>query len=79
MRDPKRIPRILQKLERLWSIPGMDQQRLGQLLFNVSYDIPTDHYQIEDNVWEDLIDKLLERTERKREANELELATVRNS
>ena len=36
MKDPARIARVMAKLHIAWTVgPGMDQQRFGQLLYNV--------------------------------------------
>lgn len=56
MRDPKRIPRILAKLQAAWL--SNPDQRLGQLLVNVNRDVDTDPsmlFHVEDDVWEQKI------------------------
>ena len=74
MRDPNRIPRVLEKLRIIWTLS--QDQRLGQLIENLSgrrrthertnpddcwRPIPPDLWNIEDDEWEDLLDrKLLE-------------------
>lgn len=62
MRDPNRIPRLLRKLEMLWSQPGINDQRLGQLLSNINDRIHADPsllYNVEDTEWEELLDEEL--------------------
>jgi len=55
MRDPKRIPRLLKKVEKFWKkYPDL---RLGQLIINFAYD--TDGYFIEDDKLEKRLDKEL--------------------
>jgi hypothetical protein len=70
MRDPNRIPRVLEKLRIIWTLSGA--QRLGQLLENLSgryrthertssgdhwRTIPPDLWDIYDEEWERLLDK----------------------
>lgn len=44
MRDPERIPKILNEIEKIWQqYPDL---RLGQLILNLEYRLPL--YQIED-------------------------------
>lgn len=62
MRDPERIPRILEKLRILWE--KTPDVRLGQLVENAkyasrSYDIDT--FSVEDDVIEKGIDWLIDR------------------
>jgi len=59
VRNPKRIPRILKKLQTLWEkVPDM---RLGQLLVNVERGegFGSDLFNVEDNVWEKKIDGVI--------------------
>lgn len=64
MRDPKRIDRILAKIEKIWKqYPDL---RLGQLIHSVAYkavDGPSILHQLEDDVMEDGIDKYMEELE----------------
>ena len=64
MRDPTRIPRIISLLQQLWEI--YPDQRLGQMLTN--YVVTSDVFHIEDDRWEDYLEKLIPRL--KREQNE---------
>lgn len=62
MRDPERIPRMLEQLGRLWTaVPDM---RLGQLIDNVTYtfrsDTGIDLFNTEDDVTEEGIAHYLE-------------------
>jgi len=60
MRDAGRINRLLEKLRIIWYI--RQDQRLGQLFVNIhtfNTDNQQDMFQVEDNVWEELIDKKL--------------------
>lgn len=58
MRDPKRIPRICKKLEKLWK--KYPDFRLGQLVSNLLGPGPHDVFNVEDNWWEQYIDEDLE-------------------
>jgi len=61
MRDPARIKRILDKLNTLWN--ANPDQRLGQLIANLSRPYltfrPPDIFNVEDDRWEELLDKKL--------------------
>jgi len=57
MRDPKRIHRILQIIEMLWTM--LPDLRLGQLLFNFG-GYPDDAFYIEDDVLENNLLKSLD-------------------
>lgn len=52
MRDPNRIPRILEALKRVWL--GSPDQRLGQLLSNLAHP-NSDLWNLEDSDWEKLM------------------------
>lgn len=54
MRDPKRIPRICKKLEKVWK--KHPDHRLGQLISNLLGPGPHDVFFPEDGVWEELLD-----------------------
>ena len=58
MRDPKRIPRIIKKLEKVWK--NHPDWRLGQLVSNLLGAGIQDVFHPEDSVWEDLLDHHLE-------------------
>jgi len=58
MRDPKRIPRIIKKLEKVWK--KHPDYRLGQLVSNLLGPGPHDVFFPEDEEWEDLLDHHLE-------------------
>jgi len=52
MRDPRRIPRILEKIEKLWS--DMPDLRFGQLLINLGMiDDSSASWNTEDDLYED--------------------------
>lgn len=63
MRDPKRIKRIIEKLEYIWS--REPDSRLCQLVYNTAYrtgDVCTDTndiFYVEDNVFEAVLDELI--------------------
>ena len=68
MREPERIGRILDKLQRIWHLN--EDQRLGQLILNLSRPHNSwpplskgDTFNIEDDRWEELLDKELIRLE----------------
>jgi len=56
MRDPKRIPRIIKKLEKVWK--KHPDYRLGQLVSNLLGPGPHDVFFPEDEEWEALLDHL---------------------
>jgi hypothetical protein len=56
MRDPERIPRITEKLAKLWQ--HNPDWRLGQLIVNVQPN-PIDAWFIEDDDWETAFDVAL--------------------
>lgn len=58
MRDPKRIPRICKKLEKVWK--RHPDYRLGQLISNLQGPGPHDVFFMEDEEWEDIMDHLIE-------------------
>lgn len=58
MRDPKRIPRIIKKLETAWEL--VPDWRLGQLVSNLQGPGPRDVFFLEDSKWEQLIDLFIE-------------------
>jgi hypothetical protein len=63
MRDPKRIPKIIEKLQKVWE--QNPDLRLGQLIVNL---VPrnrdsmwvSDPFYVEDNEWESSLDSRLE-------------------
>lgn len=57
MRDPARIPRIMNKLEKLWE--QYPDQRLGQLLENYIYGLGARFFLTEDDKAEGQIDARL--------------------
>ena len=57
MRDPKRIPRIIKKLEKVWK--AYPDYRLGQLVSNLMGAGRHDVFYTEDTEWEELIDEQL--------------------
>ena len=57
MRDPKRIGRIVDKLERRWQ--QVPDWRLGQLVSNLQGPGPHDVFFMEDDEWEALLDAQL--------------------
>lgn len=65
MRDPERIERVIKKLEKLWHL--VPDWRLGQLISNLLGPGPHDVFFLEDDEWEELIDKamLFEEPEKK--------------
>ena len=68
MRDPKRIPRILGKLQRLWE--KYPDQRFGQLLENYLIGCPRTGglgciHHIEDDKWEEGLDNIFPEVEKK--------------
>jgi hypothetical protein len=58
MRDPKRIPRIIKKLEKAWK--RSPDQRLGQFISNLIGPGPQDVFWLEDLFLEDYLDHLIE-------------------
>jgi uncharacterized protein YihD (DUF1040 family) len=56
MRDPKRVKRIVEKLEKIWS--RFPDWRLGQLLINISSSKWLDLYCMEDEELEEYLDSL---------------------
>jgi hypothetical protein len=58
VRDPRRIWRIIHRLGTLWE--RYPDQRLGQLLTNVAPS-NADVYQIEDDVWEKMIEEAIDK------------------
>lgn len=65
MRDPARIDRITEKLNKVWHI--VPDQRLGQIVSNLLGPGPQDIFQVEDDRWEERLDELLEDGARIRE------------
>ena len=58
MRDPKRIKRILKKLEKVWiKCPDL---RLGQSLENIAKSKGVDLFYLEDNSLERILDGIIE-------------------
>jgi len=57
MRDPNRIPRICEKLERVWR--KHPDWRLGQLISNLIGNGPQDVFFPGDDFWEDSLNKNL--------------------
>jgi len=56
-RDRRRIARICQKLQRVWRYKETNNQRLGQLIGNISTSMGVaDPYYFEDDVLEDYLD-----------------------
>lgn len=66
MRDPNRIPRIIEKLQRFWE--QNPDLRLGQLIDNAKYSCPqaskSDIFCVEDDMIEEGLDFLIERCEK---------------
>jgi len=58
MRDPDRIGRIIIKLGLAWQL--VPDWRLGQLISNLLGPGPHDVFHIEDDIWEDLLDRFIE-------------------
>jgi hypothetical protein len=58
MRDPKRIPRIIKKLEKVWKMHP--DYRLGQLVSNLQGPGVQDVFFKEDDEWEDILDHVIE-------------------
>jgi uncharacterized protein YihD (DUF1040 family) len=58
MRDPKRIPRIIKKLEKVWK--KHPDYRLGQLISNLQGPGVQDVFHKEDSDWEDIMDHVIE-------------------
>jgi hypothetical protein len=61
MRDPDRIPIVLEKIERLWQ--RYPDWRLGQLVANVAAWRDTDIWNIEENELTEEIDRHLRQAE----------------
>ncbi len=59
MRDPKRIPQILAKLQKLWE--KHPDLRLGQLVENLAPKGQADAYFVEDDILVQRINAILER------------------
>jgi len=58
MREPKRIPRLLKKLEQVWiKVPDL---RLGQGLENIARDRGIDLFYLEDDELERILDLIIE-------------------
>lgn len=58
MRDPKRIDKILKKLGDIWRTnPDM---RFNQMMFCILYEDKTDHFYLEDNEFEKMIDTFID-------------------
>jgi hypothetical protein len=57
MRDPKRIPRIVAKLEKAWEL--VPDWRLGQLISNLLGPGPQDVFHPGDEKWESLLDEFI--------------------
>jgi len=58
MRDPDRIPRIIKKLKKVWKMHP--DYRLGQLVSNLQGPGVQDVFFMEDEVWEDILEHLIE-------------------
>lgn len=57
MRDKKRIPKILKKLQQAWlKVPDW---RLGQLISNLRGTGPQDVFYVEDDEWQRLIKEFI--------------------
>lgn len=54
MRDPKRISRIIAKIEKIWQ--HYPDWRLGQLVSNMQGGGPHDVFFLDDSTFEDLLD-----------------------
>jgi hypothetical protein len=57
MRDPKRIPRVLEKLAKFWD--QVPDWRLGQLVVNLTS--RSDPFYVEDDILEAALDEELEK------------------
>ena len=57
MRNPDRIPIIIKKLEQVWK--EVPEWRLGQVISNLQGPGPQDVFFLEDNEWEEILDRFL--------------------
>lgn len=64
MRDPLRITRITQMLEKAWKY--VPDWRLGQLISNLLGAGPQDVFFVEDDEWEKLLLKMINKIEKEK-------------